>query len=248
MKTFILNRNIILLAAAVALFTLGCSRMFHGGWFGFGVRGSGVEKTEQRDIGAFTAIDVGGAYELEVVCGQSPRLEITGDDNILPLIKTEVRGGTLVIESRENINPKLTLRLKIGTQDLERLESSGASDVKIAQVNNNALRIETSGAGSVVADVRTKTLTVETSGAGDVRASGQTDTFSIETSGAGKVRAKDLQAQRVTVRISGAGDAEVTALQELNARVSGAGDVTYYGNPSVVNQEVSGAGSVNKRN
>src|SRR5260221_13662487 len=60
-----------------------------------GVRGSGVRKTEQRDLPAFNAIDTSGAFEVEVVCQKPASFEIEADDNIVPLVQTEVRGGVL---------------------------------------------------------------------------------------------------------------------------------------------------------
>lgn len=247
-----MKTRILLLVVAVVCIAAGVSRMsgfsrITGHWNFMGVHGNGTERTEKRQIGAFTALEVGGAYDVEIVAGQSASLEISGDDNLLALISTEVRGNTLYITSKEHLSPKLKLRIKATTQNIESVESSGASDVRLSQVNNEKLRIETSGAGSVDVSVKTKVLTIETSGAASVKASGTAEKFEVETRGAGDVNAQGLQARTVKVDVSGAGDVEVNVSEELDVRVSGAGDIVYHGDPKSVNKSISGAGSVRKK-
>ncbi|MFY7999084.1 MAG: head GIN domain-containing protein [Candidatus Kapaibacteriota bacterium] len=219
----------------------------HDGWWGWGKKGSGVERTEIREASKFIGIDVGGAFDVEVVCGKEPAIEITADDNLLEDITTTVRGNTLYIETKQNISPKTKLRLRIATQNLEDVQSSGASDLIIKGVNNDKLSISTSGAGSVKASVKTGKLSVETSGAGNVDISGSANTLDVETSGAAEIKARDLQVKNARIEVSGAGDVEVRVSEELNVSVSGAGDIRYYGNPKTVSKEVSGAGSVSKK-
>jgi hypothetical protein len=217
------------------------------GWWGSGMRGSGVERTETRSVSTFKGVEVGGAFDVEITCGADTKVEIIGDDNLLDEIETEVRGGVLNIETRKSISPKLKMRIRITTPDLVSLSSSGASDVVISGVKNEKFSVETSGAGSVKASIQTNDLRIETSGAGDVNINGSAKTLTMETSGAADINARDLKAEKVRVDVSGAGDVSVSVSEELNVTVSGAGDVQYYGNPKVVNQDVSGAGSLRKK-
>jgi hypothetical protein len=217
------------------------------GWWGSGVRGSGVERTESRNVSTFKGVDVGGAFDVEITCGADTKVEIIGDDNLLQEVQTEVRGGVLNIETHKSISPKLKMRIRITTPDLVSLSSSGASDVVINGVKNEKFSVETSGAGSVKASIQTNDLRIETSGAGDVNVNGSAKTLTMETSGAADINARDLKAEKVRVDVSGAGDVQVSVSEELSVTVSGAGDVQYYGNPKVVNQDVSGAGSLRKK-
>lgn len=191
-------------------------------------RGSGVEKTEQRTVGNFTSIDVSGACDVQVTCGGSTSVQVSGDDNIVPLITTKVEGGTLYISHEGSINPKTKLVITIATPNLDAVTSSGASDIKVEKINNSAFAVDVSGAGSV-------------------EAVGNTGTLSIDISGATDVITKELHAKKVKIGVSGASNAEVFATEELSADVSGVGNITYYGNPSVINQNVSGVGSITKK-
>ncbi len=240
-------RKILFFGLLISGVILYAFKSNNDGWWGWGKRGSGVERSETRNISEFTRIDVGGAFDVDVTCGKEAGLEITADDNLLEDIATTVRGNTLYIETKQNISPKVKLRLRITTKTLEDVQSSGASDLVLHDVQSPELRIETSGAGSVKADVRTKKLFVETSGAGNVLLSGTADIFDVETSGAAEIKSRDLATKTAKIDVSGAGDVEVRVSEELRVSVSGAGDVRYYGNPGRVSKEVSGAGSVSKK-
>lgn len=208
-----------------AFFISGCNMT---AMFDNSVRGSGVEKKEERTVGAFTAIDVSGAYEVHVTCGKTPGVVVSGDDNIVPMVKTEVKNGTLHIYHDGSINQSKQLSVTVTTQDLRSISSSGASNLVVSDINNEAFAVEVSGAGSV-------------------EARGKTGALSIDLSGAADVVTRELQARKVEIEVSGASNAEVFASEELSADVSGVGNITYHGNPGVVNQNVSGVGSISKK-
>ena len=232
-----------LVIPAVILYAFGNAR---DGFWGFGKRGSGSEKTEQRAVSSFDRLDVSGAFTVEFVCAEQTSLEITADDNLLEDISTEVRGSTLHIETARSIWPRGRLLVRVSSPNISVIRSSGASDISASNISNEKLSIETSGAGSVKADVQTSLLRLETSGAGNVALKGSAETFIVETSGAADVKARNLHVKKARLEVSGAGDVELNVSDELDVSVSGAGDIRYFGSPSSVRQDISGAGSVRK--
>ncbi|MBD0325659.1 MAG: DUF2807 domain-containing protein [Pyrinomonadaceae bacterium] len=217
-------KKMILLLLLVS-FGAGC----HSGVFGKGVRGSGNRVTEKRDVASFLAIEVSGNYEVEITAQKERSLEITGDDNILPLVTTEVKGNVLHIGSSKSFNANRPITLKITVPDLEDISSSGASKITVSNIKNSELGIDSSGASKIWI-------------------TGETQKLRIGTSGASNIEAKDLHAEKVSVQSSGAGYVSVYATEQLEASASGAARIDYYGNPANVKPEVSGASSVNKRN
>jgi hypothetical protein len=190
--------------------------------------GSGKMRLEKRDIPAFSAVDISGAYDVEIVVQKQQSLEIEGDDNLLPLIKTEVKNGVLKVYNEKQISTRNNLRLRISVPDLDGITTSGASEF-------------------VVSDMKGDEFNIEASGAGHIKISGEIKTLIAGMSGAVGLDAKDLHAQKVTVTSNGASNADVYASEELSANVSGAGNVEYYGDPKVVNEDTSGAGSISKK-
>lgn len=190
-----------------------------------GVKGSGNVQTEKRELVNFKAIEVGGAFEVEVVAQKEFSVEIEADDNLLPLIETEVRGGTLEISTKNRISTKQRLRIRISAPNVESLQVSGATKVSLANLKNDSLKIDLSGASKVKVD-------------------GETRDLEVEMSGASKVDAENLKAENVTVDASGASSAAVSVSGDLKADLSGASNVTYTGNPRNLQKSTSGASSV----
>jgi hypothetical protein len=194
-----------------------------------GVRGSGNVQTEERQARDFSAISLNGFGKLIIEQSGAESLSITADDNILPLITSEVRNGTL----------------HLGFKDERPINN--VNDITFRVTVSNLEAIELSGAGSVEAtNIDTDQLSVTSSGAGNVNISGTTEKQEIELSGVGSYNGEDLVSKEATVEISGAGNATVQVSDALDAQISGAGSVTYIGDPQV-KQDISGAGAVNKR-
>jgi hypothetical protein len=191
------------------------------------VVGSNNRQRQKREISAFKSISTEGAYEIQVVSQQALGLEIEGDDNILPLISTDVTSGVLRIKSIRSISTKQPIVVKITTPDLEGVSASGAGSIEVSGVKNERFLIDSSGAPSI-------------------RVSGETKKVEIEANGAGRVDAHRLRAAIGSVEANGVAKIEVNATDELNVSVSGPASVTYSGSPKL-NKSVNGPGSVQRR-
>jgi Putative auto-transporter adhesin, head GIN domain len=212
---------LVILVVLVSLMS-GCK-------FGRGIAGSGNRKTEKRELKSFNAIDTSGAYEVNVTCQKPASFEVEADDNILPLIKTEVRDGTLFVSSDQQFNSSKGPMLRITLPDLSSVASHGAGEVKIADANSSDLKIESTGAANM-------------------NASGKARSVTISSTGAGNIDSSKLTAEKATVKATGAANVDVYASEQLDVTVSGVGSVTYSGSPKVVNKKISGIGSVNPKN
>lgn len=209
---------------AILLFSL---LLVLGGCHFGGVRGSGVRKTEKRDVPTFTAIETTGAFEVQVNCQKPVSLEIEGDDNLLPLIQTEVRNGVLRVSNTKSYNTSMPISLRITVPDLTSVRSTGAGKFTISGLQNEDFEINSTGAAMVIAE-------------------GQSSSVKIRSTGAGKIDAQNLHARTAEVSVTGAASVDVYASEQLDVTVSGAGRVSYSGDPKV-NKRVSGAGQVNKK-
>jgi hypothetical protein len=197
-------------------------------YIGRGVRGSGNRKAEKRELTSFKSVEAAGAFEVNIVCQQSQSFEIEGDDNLLPIIKTDVNDGALRIHSDTQYNASKPITIRISLPNLEKFTSAGAGDIHISGLKNDRLVLSNTGAANI-------------------EAAGQTKFVDIGTSGAGNIDTSKLVAERAKVTVSGAANVDVYASQQLDVSLSGIGSVTYSGNPPVVNKSVSGIGSVSKK-
>ena len=212
----------IILLVAVAVASSNCK-------FGRGIAGSGNRKTEKRDLKSFSAVDTSGAYEISITCQKAAGVEIEADDNLLPLIRTEVRDGTLFVSDAQDYHSSKSPTLRLTLPELNSVANHGAGEVKINDANSNDLKIQSTGAASVDAAGKAKTVT-------------------ISSTGAGKIDASKLTAEKAKVEVSGAASIDVYASEQLDVSISGVGSVSYGGNPKTVNKSISGIGTVNPKN
>lgn len=176
---------------------------------------------------AFSAVDIAGPMDADVAIGPESRVEITGDDNIVPLITTDVHGDRLEIGTRKNIRPSLHLAAKITVPRLTGLVLTGSGDITAHGVQADHLGVTLAGSGTI-------------------RADGTAHEAQIEVAGSGTVALDQLAAEGVRVSVSGSGNVAVAASKTLDVSITGSGDVAYRGDPEV-KKRIVGSGDVTKR-
>jgi hypothetical protein len=217
--------------------------------FNGGVSGSGKIKTETRAVKDFTAVSIDYPSDIIIQQGGSESVKVEADDNLLPQLNTEMRNGTLFIETSQQdwsrrVNPSKAVKITVTVKDLHDINFSSAGTLSVESLQTEGLKLTLSGAGDVALNkINVRKFESVISGAGSIKANGVADDIKLTISGFGNFDAKDLTCMTADVRISGAGDAHVRVKNDLTATVSGAGSINYYGSPHVV-QNISGAGSV----
>lgn len=192
------------------------------------IEGSGVKKTETRDLKPFTQITLKSAANIDVQIGDKQSVTVEGDDNILPVIETNVKDdGQLMITSPKNTNyePKNDVKVTITVPSLTNIRLDGAGDINVHGMTG-------------------KEFSVDLRGAGNIKLDGKIDELNVELKGAGNVDTTKLTATNAKVNVSGAGNCKVQAKEKLDARVSGVGNIQYTGNPKAVLRKVTGQGDV----
>ena len=93
---------------------------------GDAIKGSGVKKTETRTAADFSEIDLSGAALCTVELGPTA-IEISGDDNLVALVTTEVHDGALHIGMRDGsiIAPSQPFTVHLVTPALHAVNVTG---------------------------------------------------------------------------------------------------------------------------
>jgi hypothetical protein len=193
----------------------------------------GPMRTESRDVGTFTAIDMDGDGRLQIDVGSPASVTVEGKQSVVTALKTEVRGDTLYISSKRKDwmffggSQRLTLRITVPR--LASLALDGGNDVRLSGFNGGESNIKVQGAAHVQADGTLKELTIYMAGAGHADFS--------------KLVANDAK-----VTVDGVGSVFVNSRNSLNATMNGVGAILYTGNPHVVNTSMNGLGRISQRN
>jgi len=229
---------------AIVIFTLLPFNSFNL----IGTKGSGNVIKEIREVSLFHGIDAGGAFKITVKKGDVQSLEIESDDNLMPLIKSKVKDGILELYTKGSISNSSKFNVYIVTSHLDDIDISGACTMESKdRFDEQNMEIEASGASELEFKIKTNRLELDASGASHVYLNGFANSADMEVSGASSVKAYELEINKVEVDCSGAANTYINVKESLNGEASGASNISYKGNPKVVNIETSGAGSVKRK-
>ena len=259
---------IIICAATLALAGLACQISSPGVSIGIsGVRGSGIEIEEERQVSGITRVRVANQGDLFIEIGAEESLVIEAEDNLPEYIESDVRGGELVLETRHGVNLRndQPICYQLVVPELEGISVSSSGDVEAPELEAGRFRISLSSSGEVEVDaIAAKRLDVNISSSGDVTIGelqadsldvnisssdsltildGEVEEQDISISSSGDYGGRDLESQRAEVRLSSSGNATIRVSDELDANLSSSGDLKYIGDPSL-NVRTTSSGDV----
>ncbi|MBV9009256.1 MAG: DUF2807 domain-containing protein [Verrucomicrobia bacterium] len=191
------------------------------------LHGNGHFTTEQRTVTPFTNVDITDSFNVEWRPGPASA-SLTLEDNLKDYVEIRVDGNTLHASTTRSLWPSHPMKLVLTSQSLDGASFSGATKFNAHQLTGGRFAVETSGASRVTLDGSVGTLVASLTGASDLRA-------------------EKLQAKTAEISVTGAGDARVNVSDTLKVSITGAGKVEYTGNPAHVEREITGAGSIKKR-
>lgn len=214
-----------------------------------GVRGDGNVTTETRATSSFNAIAVTGSVDVYLSQGEKEEVTVEADQNLLEIIRTEVKGNTLHIYETKNIRKADARKVYITFQELNSLIAKGATDVYgRTPIRTESLEVGISGASDVTLEIYTNELICRIDGAADGYLSGEVKAMIARVSGSSDLEAGNLISQTCQVETDGASDAQVHATESLDAKASGSSDIEYRGNPKTLRKEESTAADISSRN
>lgn len=213
------------------------------------IKGNGNIITQSRNVSKATKVKLAGSFDVELTPGAVTKVEVVGDENILPFIFADEQDGFLVIKSKDHMSYNSTegIKIKITTPQLENLQLAGTGNI-IGQgkfIGSDKLVLKIAGSGDIKLEVNTPKIEADIAGSGSIKLTGETKDETIKIAGVGDYLTEGLMAENATVRIAGSGDVKVFASTTLDVHIAGSGTVYYKGNPSI-KQKVAGSGDIKK--
>ncbi len=209
---------------------------------------------EVRNVSGFTSIEVSGSIDLYISQGNEEAVAISATtDEIKGRIRTEVRSGILHIYlDAKGLNWKRwtnhKMKAYVTYKSLERLEASGASNIKTTDpIKGNELHIELSGASDFTGEIMVTKFRLSASGASNIKISGTADNAAFDANGACSIHGYDLKTDICKVDASGASNIRITVNKELNAIASGGSTIFYRGTGLIRDISSSGGASIKRR-
>ena len=171
----------------------GCSSLTGG------TAGSGTSKTETRSVTGFTSIELASSGDVQVKQTGTESLTVTAEDNLLPLLTSEVVDKVLKLGVKDNANldAKQPITYQVTVRDLTGLDVAGTGSQTATDVKATSLRVRMAGSGSVTT-------------------SGTADAQDIQIAGSGAYHGSALTSRTATVNSAGSGAAELAVTDRLD--------------------------------
>jgi hypothetical protein len=223
--------TIIAIIAGALILGLVIVPLILGQWVPFGtVVGSGHEVTQNRPFSDFTSISLSNGFEFTITQSNSFNVKTTTDDNIQSYIQISKSGQTLTVGLRPGYGVTTsTLRVEISMPSLSRLELSGGTH------------------GAATGFSSTNNFQMDASGGSRVQMQGQANDLTLNASGGSQLDLSDYTVKNANVNLSGGSQAQISAKGRIDANLSGGSHMTYTGNPTMGNINVSGGSTIEKR-
>ena len=201
----------------------------------FAEHGNGSKTTRAIDVGAYSSIQNSSEIDVAVTVGEGEsKVALTIDENLQQLVKVEVRGGVLYVETPAPISYRGEGRVTVSTPSITgaALDGSGELTVEGRQLPA-ALALRHDGSGSMRACIDASSLTVSHDGSGALEVcvppgSARLSTVDVTRNGSGHVT---VRADADSVTVAG----------------SGSGAATLEGTANTLFMDVDGSGFVNAR-
>lgn len=206
---------------------------------------------QERSVSTFLGVEVSDAINVIVIYSDTEdKVEVEANDNLHGYILIENVGDILRIKVRNNTNIRRNPTIIVcitSTNPMEILNASGASTISLQNtVEQDEVHIDLSGASIFSGTIDAITASFTLSGASRVSMDGSVTEIELYVSGASQVNGLDLNATYADVNLSGASDASLTVVDEINLDASGASIFRYKGSAQINQINLSGASKIVK--
>lgn len=233
------------------------------------VEGSGtVAKKSDYDVEGFSKVSIATGINAYIKMGDKEDILVEADDNLLELIKVEVKGDKLSVYLNENVKNYKKMDVYITAKQLEAVKASSSARIKVENVvNSEQLYCKASSAGDIeisanvtnfdgdvsssgqikIVELTANKAQFEMSSAGEIYiGKGATENLVVEASSSGDLDAFNFETQTCDADASSGGSIKVNVSKKLLAEASSGGSVNFKGNPTVEKMKTSSGGSINK--
>lgn len=236
------------LNSLIVLFLMGSVTVACAQWDSGGAKASGPMTKKQLNLDNFSGVGLTLSADVHIRQGSRQSVEIEAKESVIDNITTNVKNDYWKIGFERNMRNYDKITIWITLPDLDRLSVSGSGDIKGKGKFEGLeeLDLSISGSGNIYLEFDAAETNCSVTGSGDMQIEGKTRAQKISITGSGDVDSSELSTRDCVVRITGSGDCEVNASDNLEVYITGSGDVDYKGDPNV-RSRILGSGDVRNR-
>jgi len=198
------------------------------------IKGSGNITKRTTELGAFNAVEAGGAQEVVLINSDVYSVVTETNENLQDLISYQINNGKLKFKY-SNIKKYDKMKFYLTAPEFNEVRIEGAAELTCdgLLVGDN-IKIYCSGASEADLNLEYNNVITKVSGASELRLEGKAASHVSEASGASELHASDLITQNTVISASGASDCFVNVENNLTYTVSGGSSIKYTKTPKTV--------------
>lgn len=190
---------------------------------------------ENRDVPInFSSISANNGFNVYMIHGPQPQIQVQAEAKVLPYIETSVRNGTLILIVNGHVRSTVPINVYVTYTDLNYIEASTSAKIFIdSPLINNTTTIK-AGTGSIIHIPQIDSEYIIIDSTSKVNIAGRVKHLNIKSNGA-IIDARYLAAQQCDAQLKLRSELTVNVIREINAMVSKDSKLEYSGHPRIVN-------------
>jgi hypothetical protein len=212
-------------------------------------KSTGKETTISRDIKGFDRVTVNDNLDVYLSEGTEFSVKVTGGKNLVNLVKTVVKDGTLEITNDNKCNfvrtYKRRLKIYVTLPKLSEVTHRGVGTIYSENTfTTDSVIYHVFNSGDLHLKVDNLFLLGGINGMGDFYGSGKTKKHLLNVNGESWMHCEDLETETTDVVAKSSGWMYFKVSTELRAILKAAGNVYYNGSPAAQYVEITGTGKL----
>jgi len=252
-------KKILKIAPALALILfISCEN--HGR-----IKGNQDVEKEVRKMVPFGDVINEGSFNVIISNDSVYEVTVEAESNIIPYIRTNVNGNSLIIDTQKNISANYPINIYVKSPLVKYVAMQGSGKIVFDSLSCKTFKADLDGSGyisgKILADsvytnidgsgnislvTNCSDIVTGIDGSGNINLQGSTDAATHEISGSGNINAYGFVTKNCKAAISGSGNMKLYVTDKFDVNISGSGSVLYMGNPQM-NVNITGSGRVIKQ-
>ena len=213
------------------------------------IQGVGEIITKEINIQEFNGVRLKISDNVIITQGPVQKVTITGQENIIEHLKTDVNTGIWDIDFQNGCFNGYELQINITIPSIDKIYISGSGNIIVNDFENqNNMTLKISGSGNINLNkiLGIQNLIAKISGSGDISLQdgfSTMESLEISMSGSGSFNGFIAPTRICDISNSGSGSNKVHVLENLGLSISGSGNTYYKGMPQIT-ESISGSGAI----
>lgn len=198
------------------------------------IEGNGSIIQEERDITPFEKIQIEDGLKLSFkqnVFIEKPKLSIQANENIMPIIQTEVQNLTLYIRTSNNklVSPNSNKTIEVESKSLEQVSMFNQSNANLTEMTLRTFK-------SIMHDNS------------ELHLEGQLKSFTLIANNTSIFNGSKLQVVDADIELNHQSKGTIMISDELKIKLSDNSQLTYKGSPEITKKVISSGSLLEKTN